>query len=250
MSLLRRVLTTFAVSTAVVVLTASCKPKAGGKCQPGQGACADPRNALTCGTDQKFMTMACKGPNGCVIDPGSRKVQCDDSVADDGDVCLMSQSENFACSVDKKKALKCEAGTFKVYENCRGPKACSIKHDWATMTDDVFCDTTMQNKGDPCIKPGNVVCSADLKQMLQCKDGTYDIYRYCRGASGCSVQHDGPHCDESLAELNDPCGMPGMVVCSNDGKAELICRGGKFLHERECKKTGCHLTARNSIDCN
>jgi RNA polymerase sigma factor (sigma-70 family) len=173
-----------------------------------------------------------------------------DSIADEGDGCMLSQAENWACSVDKKKALICEEGKFKLNYECRGPKACSIKHDWLAMQDTVTCDTSLQAKGDHCKKAGSFACSADQKLLLQCKDNKFDLYRYCRGATACSIKEDGNYnCDESMAELNDPCGVPGMVVCSLDTKSELSCQGGKFVHARDCKKAGCHITAYNRIDC-
>jgi hypothetical protein len=235
--------------TSLLFAGAACKPKIGQKCTPGQATCIDGRNAMACGPDLLFASVPCKGPAGCAQDKSTKKVQCDDSVADEGDGCMVSQSENWACSVDHKKALICEEGKFKLNYQCRGNKGCTIKHDWLNMQDTVSCDTSLQMKGDPCKKPGTYACSADFKQMLQCKDGKFDLYRYCRGATACSIKENGDYnCDESMAELNDPCGVPGMVVCSDDTKAELICQAGKFVHARDCKK-GCHITAYNRIDC-
>lgn len=247
--IVRRFVVTLVVSSAVFAL-ANCKPKVGGKCTVGQGACNDVKDALLCGPDLTLGLMSCKGPLGCSLDKFTKKINCDDSVADEGDACLLSQSDNFACSPDHKKGLKCDAGKFTLFEHCRGPKGCQIKHDFMSGTDEVFCDIHLQVKGDPCVKPGNFACSNDFKQMLQCKDGIFDTYRYCRGATACSIKGESQvNCDESVAELNDPCGVPGLLACSSDGKSELTCTGGKFTHARECKKSGCHLTAANRIDC-
>jgi hypothetical protein len=246
---LRRSLVLLVVLCLLLVL-ASCKPKLGSKCSPGQATCADAHNAMACGADMTLQLVPCKGVQGCTQDKATKKVQCDDEIADEGDGCMLSQSENWACSVDKKRALICEEGKFKLNYECRGPKACSIKHDWAKMQDTVSCDTSLQAKGDPCKKPGAFACSADFKQLLQCKDGKFDLYRYCRGATACSIKESGDYnCDESMAELNDPCGVPGMVVCAMDTKSELTCQGGKFVHARDCKRSGCHITAYNRIDC-
>ncbi len=247
--IVRQFAVTLLVSSALVALI-NCKAKPGGKCALGQGSCADAKDALSCGPDLKLVAVSCKGPAGCVMERSTNRVNCDDSVADEGDACLLSHAENFACSSDHKKSLKCDGGTFKVHENCRGPKACKIKHDWATSSDEVACDIHLQQKGDPCMKPGNFACSVDYKQMLQCKDGIFDTYRYCRGATACSLRKETEvNCDESVAELNDPCGVPGMLACASDGKNELSCQGGKFTKARECKRLGCHLTAANHIDC-
>jgi hypothetical protein len=247
---LRRSAISVVVMSLTLLVGAGCKPKIGQKCSAGQATCVDAHNALACGTDSTFAAVPCKGPQGCQQDRSTKKVQCDDSIADEGDGCMASQAENWACSVDKKKALICEDGKFKLNYQCRGPKACQIKHDWLKMQDTVECDTHLQAKGDPCQKPGTFACSADYKTMLQCKDGKFDLYRYCRGAQGCTVKESGDfNCDESIAELNDPCGVPGMLVCAADAKSELKCEGGKFVRARECKKAGCHITAYNRIDC-
>ncbi len=246
---LRRSIVVLVALIALVVL-ASCKPKVGAACQAGQATCADAKNALACGPDLKLGLVPCKGIGGCSQNRTTKRVACDDEVADVGDACLLSQAENWACSVDKKRALICEGGKFVLNYECRGPKGCKITNDPIKQQDTVNCDTSLQNKGDPCKKPGGFACSADYKQLLQCKDGAYDLYRYCRGATACSIKASGDYnCDESIAELNDPCGRPGMIVCGSDAKSELTCTGGKFVHARDCKRTGCHIMADNRIDC-
>jgi hypothetical protein len=39
-------------------------------------------------------------------------------------------------------------------------------------------------------------------------------------------------------------------VCSEDGKSELVCQGGRFMKARTCRK-GCTVIAggRGGIDC-
>jgi hypothetical protein len=249
----RHITITLAVALLLVLVSASCKPKIGQKCQAGAVTCAsDGRNALACGADLTLQLVPCKGPQGCVRNQTTKIAQCDDETAEEGDNCLVSASENWACSLDHKTALICKDGKFKLKGNCRGPSACTVKRDWVKMVDTITCDTTLQQKGDPCGRPGSFACTPDFKQMLQCRDGVFDIYRYCRGQNGCTLKEkeDQFFCDESISELNDPCGRPGSYACSVDGKMELICQGGKFVRSRDCKRMGCHLTSTNRVDCN
>jgi hypothetical protein len=221
-----------------------CKPKAGGKCQLGQAACTDPRNALAC-QGGVFVDIPCKGKGGCVLDRVTKKVTCDDSVAEEGDGCLMSDSDNWACSPDNTKALICKSGKFALNLNCRGDRKCHIN----SFSETISCDIHKAQKGDPCPRPGVTACSTDFKQMLICKDGAFETFRYCRGTTGCALRSDEAFCDESIAELNDPCGRSGFLACSEDGKSELECRSGKFQQVRDCKKTGCHFM-NGRVDCN
>jgi hypothetical protein len=233
----------FGTRLAIVVVSAcvaliGCKPKAGGKCNVGQALCESAGGVLAC-QGGVFVSSHCRGPNGCT--KLGNKVTCDDSIADEGDTCLMSESENHACSVDKKKHLVCEDGKFKTVQLCRGPKACTMHGDLVT------CDSHLAVKDDPCQKPGTFACSLDAKTRLICKDGKMAFDRYCRGQSGC--RDSDFSCDESISEIGDPCGVPGMVGCSVDGKQEVVCQGGQYVAQRLCKKLGCHVTAKRGIDC-
>jgi hypothetical protein len=86
--------------------------------------------------------------------------------------------------------------------------------------------------------------------MLLCRDGKFDLYRYCRGQYGCFMKGETPSCDETISLAGDPCGLPGQVVCAVDGKTELVCQGGVFTKSLTCK-TACTVTNRpgRPIDC-
>lgn len=244
MSRFVRRLAVSALAISFIVVAASCKPKEGGKCTPGKDICLDPKTALHC-DNNIYEKVACRGKMGCTK-LGS-KVSCDDTMAAAGDNCF-DEGEDYACTVDGKQALICKAGKFTLYQECRGSKGCVVLGGMFGGPAKISCDATLQTKGDPCTKPGVFSCSADYKNMLICKDGKMEIYRYCRGQNGCQLKGSDYDCDLSLSEINDPCGIPGMIVCSSDGKNELVCRGGKFELSRACKK-GCSLTAARRILC-
>ena len=249
---MRRGWSRFAVTAVVAgvigVLGAGCKPKVGGTCKAGMGACDQPGapSALVC-VNGAYAELPCRGPQGCFQD-ATKKIQCDDSVANDGDPCLTQDNSSDACTVDKKEMVECTDGKFKMKRMCRGPKTCGVAGDT------INCDLSVQLVGDPCGIPGNAVCSVDKKQRLTCKDGAYAIDRYCRGSKGCSTEPGSGDsllvdCDESVASLNDPCGVPGYTACADDGKNELVCQGGKFVEKHGCPRLGCHVLANGMREC-
>lgn len=232
---------TFVFAVALSILAASCGKREGSSCKKGQSLCLDGKTALACQGD-KLAKVSCAGPLGCT--KFQDHANCDDSVATEGDACMGEAEEEYACSPDKKRALVCQGGKFALYLECRGKAGCSL------LGRTVSCDTSVASKGDPCKTQGAVACSADQKQMLECRAGRFEVHRYCRGQYGCSFKGEQPSCDETLSRDGDPCGLPGHVVCSEDGKAELICQGGSFMRSRGCKK-GCTVTSRpgRPIDC-
>lgn len=231
-----------ALVLVAVALVAACGKRAGGSCKADESTCVDKGKALSC-HGGKLVEVACAGPLGCTK-LGDR-ANCDDSVAAAGDACMADAEEQFACTPDKKRALVCKGGTFQMHLECRGAAGCSL------LGRTVSCDTSVAEKGDPCKVQGAVACAVDQKHMLVCRDGAFALHRYCRGQYGCQTKGDAPTCDETLSLEQDPCGIPGQVVCAVDGKSELVCQGGVFVRSRSCKKTGCVVTSRpgRPIEC-
>ena len=233
---------TLACAVALLLaLLPACKKSVGGSCKPGEAICPDKTTALTC-KGGKFAEVACRGPLGCTKyqDQG----HCDDSVASQGDACMGTSEEEYACSLDKKRALVCKNGRFETYLECRGKTGCAL------LGQQVSCDTSVAAKLDPCKIQGSSACSDDQKEMLICRDGKFTHHRYCRGRAGCYTKDDAPACDETFSLEQDECGLPGYVVCSVDGQSELICQGGRFVRSRSCK-AGCTVIGggRGGIDC-
>jgi hypothetical protein len=234
-------LTSLVLLAAFVAFGASCKAKPGASCKPGKDTCLDPKTALYCGKESKYVEIACGGALGC-LKLGTH-MSCDNSVADVDAACMGADEDESACTPNKKKAVVCKDGKFKLSLECRGPKGCTM------VGKSMSCDTTIAEKGDPCTKPGSHACSVDSRNMYICKDSKWDVWRYCRGRDACQVKPNDVSCDVSVSELNDPCGVPGALACASDSKAQLICRGGKYVHDRDCKKQGCNLTNEKHIEC-
>mgnify|MGYP000930302136 CR=1 FL=1 len=225
---MKRVVTALFVGL-VAVTAAACGKKPGSACKPPESTCFDKKTALACQGD-KFVAIACNGPLGC--NKFQDHANCDDTIAAENDLCMGTGEDEYACTPDKKRALVCKGGKFTRYLECRGKGGCSM------LGQQISCDTSVANLGDPCKNQGATSCTADQKQMVICRDGKFETYRYCRGAHGCFFQEESPACDETLSLEGDPCGMPGRIVCSVDGQTELRCEGSRYGTSRKCKK-GC-----------
>jgi hypothetical protein len=226
--------------TALLVAAGGCGKKPGGSCKGAESTCVDNKSALVCrgGT---FVQVACEGPLNCAN--FQDHANCDTSVASAGAAC-MGEDDEYGCSADKKSALVCKGGRFEPYLPCRGKSGCAM------LGRQVSCDQSVAAKGDACKTQGAVACGDDQKHMVVCRDGKFDLHRFCRGKYGCFNKGDTPSCDETLSLDGDPCGIPGQVVCAVDGKTELVCQGSVFMKSITCK-TACTVTNRpgRPIDC-
>jgi len=236
---LRRGIVVCAVA-ATALLAAGCHKKKGSSCKASESICFDKTTALAC-RGGVFAEITCAGPLGC--QNYKQHANCDTSVASLNDPC-MGEEDEYACSPDRKHALVCKGNAFQTHLECRGKAGCAM------LGRTVSCDTSIAAKDDPCRSQGAVACGDDQKHMLVCRDGKFVVYRYCRGQYGCFSKGEAPSCDETLSLAGDPCGIPGQVVCSVDGKTELVCQGGAFIKSLTCK-TSCTVTNRpgRPIDC-
>jgi hypothetical protein len=69
--------------------------------------------------------LLCRGPDGCVQTGG--QAACDNVLARTGDAC--SEEHDFACALDRKAALECQGGVFRVVDAYSGFEGCSLKGD-------------------------------------------------------------------------------------------------------------------------
>ena len=215
------------VWSSVVV---GCKPaKAGDKCVAGQALCVGGNAALTCGSDGKFRSMSCSGPQGCQTTGGT--IACDDTIAQEKDGC--DEDGEVACSTDKKAALECHGGVFTVGETCKGPHGCEVNGD------KIRCDNDIADPNDPCHFIGDYGCSSDKVFVLKCVDHKMQKLNSCRGTKGCKVVELPQNklefvCDDSVAQLDDPCDEDGEHACTMDKKALLVCKAQKFAQHKPC----------------
>lgn len=148
----------------------------------------DHKRELLC-KDGKFqVARACKGPKSCQIQ--GNEIDCDDSMADVGDVCIEEPGDaNYGCSLDKQTEVVCKSGKFQASNSCRGLKGCSI--DGNTVS----CDQSIAHEGELCRPVDNYSCSADAKVMLTCSPTMKWIKAKDCKKSGCRVKGHEVSCD-------------------------------------------------------
>lgn len=214
-----------AASILVALAFVGCKPKVGGKCNiDGKEACKDKTTAFVC-HDSKWEEMTCRGAKGCTT-VGSES-DCDQTVAKLNDVCNLA--DDYTCSDDKKASLECKSNKWTLDEACLGPKGCT------STAHKVDCDTSLSKEGDKCTRESNHACGLDKKSHLVCKGGKFTLVENCRGEKACREVGDKIDCDDSLANVGEPCDTADNHACAVDGKAVLKCNGSKWTADDACK---------------
>jgi hypothetical protein len=96
----------------------------------GNASCTpDAKGLLLCKGGKMTLAAKCKGMHGCR--QKGTELECDETMADLGDVCDSSEYEGkFACTTDKKMRLVCKSNKMVKDRACR----CSV------MIDKVNCD--------------------------------------------------------------------------------------------------------------
>ena len=143
----------------------------------------DKKGMLQCTKNHWTQVQTCLGDRGCTME--RKKVTCDNSIAKEGDSCR--EEEDFACSIDKKTALKCVKGLFVQASLCKGPKGCKIGGD-AKAGFKVECDDSIANSGDACEKEDHFSCSADARAILKCKNKKFDVEDKCKSKEKCEIR--------------------------------------------------------------
>jgi hypothetical protein len=146
-----------------------------------------------------------------------------------GDECKAGET----ICVGKGMALSCHDGRFTEVA-CLGPLGCTKYEERGN------CDDSIAKDGDACIgaSADEFACTPDKRRALLCKNGKFERYLDCRGKSGCALEGTRVSCDASIAMADDPCKKEGASACSEDQKAQLVCREGKFVRQRHCRGPG------------
>jgi hypothetical protein len=211
-------------------------PSSDGEGGPG-GAGTGGGRAGASPTHLEWAEVPCHGPRGCAT-ATSAGDDCDDTIAEEGDACPHSPPLDYACTVDKTRALVCKDGRYELWRACRGPQGCAVEGGR-----NVRCDTTLGSSGDPCAQRGTYACAADRTSMLVCDGARLGVASTCRGPGACQADRDSRRvdCDDSVAAEGDACDREDRIACATDGKAELVCTHGHFARKRECRRTDCRL---------
>ena len=99
---------------------------AGDPCRDaGKKACAvDGHGLLACEGDQFRSALACRGPKGCEVN-GSR-LECDTTLASEGDTCDPRQEGHIACNLSSDKTLVCKNQKFVTDSVCARGTSCVV----------------------------------------------------------------------------------------------------------------------------
>jgi hypothetical protein len=144
----------------------------------------DKKVMLECSKNHWTFVQSCLGDRGCVME--SKKVTCDNSLAEAGDACR--EEDDYACSApDKKDALVCRSGKFAVASNCRGKNGCRVTGDKGAGYK-VECDDSIANIGDTCDKEGHFSCAPDEKQIVKCVNKKFIGDDKCKRQEKCAVK--------------------------------------------------------------
>jgi hypothetical protein len=152
----------------------------------------------------------------------------------------------YSCS-DPSSAMLCQDNVY-VSIPCRGPHGCVGTGGGSQ------CDDDLAQVGDACMMTlnQNYACSTDHKKELICQSGKFAEVRSCKGPKACTVMGETLHCDDSLADMGDPCvEEPGDAnyACSTDKLMEVVCKSSKFEQSNSCRGTkGCWIQGE-SVHC-
>jgi hypothetical protein len=225
----------------------ACKPRIGDPCREANEECKDEHTKLVC-KNGRFMPIPCDGDKGCSLDRTMGKARCDWSGNKQGSHCDDRLSGMRMCR-DTKSSLACRSGQFDLLR-CRGPKGCQPE---GSESDSIAktCDNSIAKAGDTCdpVWSPAPACDDEGKSELFCqKSGVFAFKRHCRGPKGCVVKEGAAWCDDSLQEVGDPCvSLPEL--CSEDGRAMLVCGLGTVI-ERPCPgPSGCAHTEAGGVSC-
>ena len=153
----------------------------------GDYACTvDRKAALSCRDNRFVVEETCKGARACELKPDG--LYCDNDIADPGDPC--HTPGDYACTGDKKLALKCGDGHAMLPLNsCKGAKGCRVLEIPEQKRVEFICDDAVADVGDPCDEDGEEACAMDRKGLLKCAHNKFQPQSACPG--GCSFDSNG-----------------------------------------------------------
>jgi hypothetical protein len=70
--------------------------------------------------------------------------------------------------------------------------------------------------------------------MLACHGRKFERVP-CRGPRGCETVAGQPNCDQSVADVGEPCKKENAKACSADKSRVLTCKDGRLTAQYECR---------------
>jgi hypothetical protein len=145
---------------------------------------ADKKAMLQCQKNRWTLVQNCLGDRACAIE--KKRVTCDNSVANLGDVCR--EEDDYACAPDKKSALVCRGGKFVYASQCKGAKGCKVAGGQGQPYK-VECDDSIAAPGDACEREEHFSCSSDEKSILRCRGKKFELEEKCKGRDRCQIRN-------------------------------------------------------------
>jgi hypothetical protein len=119
----------------------------------GRLRCQSPKLAAKC-AGGVTRQLPCRGPAGCVESSGN--ATCDNALALTGDAC--DEEHDFGCALDRKAALECQQGTFRVVTHYRGIDGCVLDGD------EIECTAPMRSR---CDDIEDIACCLSFARLRQ-----------------------------------------------------------------------------------
>jgi hypothetical protein len=218
------------VVVAVVVAACSKGPRAGEKCTRAWAIeCTGKTDAVVC-VGGRWESMQCRSVTGCMDMGNEGNDGCSNDTHVVGEPC--KEDGAYGCSLDGKAMLKCDADRWTKADDCRGQNGCVSNATGAS------CDKGTESAGAACTpeNEGNGSCTPDGHALLVCKSGKMVVAAMCKGMHGCRQQGTKLDCNQTIADVGDPCDdYEGKYACASDKKSRLVCKNGKMARDRGCK---------------
>ncbi|HEV8246368.1 MAG TPA: hypothetical protein VGP93_11395 [Polyangiaceae bacterium] len=162
--------------------------RAGDRCssdEQGTAVCLDGQTLLSCRAG-KFVTLPCRGQNGCERDGDHSR--CDRSIAAAGDSCDEEGSK--ACAEDSRQVLGCHAGKMAPVLLCRGERGC------LATGSKLDCDLSVALEQDSCDGKleGHVACTPDAAAIVRCRNNRFVLDEKCKAGRRCQTSGTSTEC--------------------------------------------------------
>jgi hypothetical protein len=92
------------------------------------------------------------------------------------------------------------------------------------------------SEGSPCDEDGHTECAPGKQGFVTCKAQHWRLTSKCAGPLGCYTDAQGRQfCDESIADVGEPCAGATPGICTRDKTTLLECRNAVMVVASTCR---------------
>ena len=195
----------------------------------------------------RYVSLPCRGP-GAARGMGTSST-CDDDLALEGDACMQTQNDNYACGVDKRKEFALQGAASSRVRTCKGPKKCTVSGNM------INCDDSMADVGD-LVRGGRGRRQLRLQPRQEDRGRLRRDHEQVPGLAGLPrpkrLQHRERrvHCDHSVGARGrevPPARQP-LVQRGRHAGAQVLPAVHVESKQRDCKH-GAAKSRRRGLDC-